>query len=164
MEKVAQTGAVTLKHAGRSMLVESREDGQVEIAAPHGEPRRTASSSQATTAHRRAVENGSRRHDDGGQSCRPGGGRRRPLPQSPMTMQDGIRAVQQAFAQARPQPRWPMYVRQAKQFLKARIEASTSGSTASRRSSICCARPRRKACSGSNAIVRARSASLRDRS
>jgi hypothetical protein len=44
------------------------------------------------------------------------------LPQSPMTMQDGIRAVQYAFAQASPPPRWPMYVRQAKQFLKARIE------------------------------------------
>jgi hypothetical protein len=39
-----------------------------------------------------------------------------------MTMQDGIRAVQRAFAQASPPPRWPMYVRQAKQFLKARIE------------------------------------------
>jgi hypothetical protein len=39
-----------------------------------------------------------------------------------MTMQDGMRAVQQAFAQASPPPRWPMYVRQAKQFLKARIE------------------------------------------
>jgi hypothetical protein len=39
-----------------------------------------------------------------------------------MTMQDGIRAVQHAFAQASPPPRWPMYVRQAKQFLKARIE------------------------------------------
>src|SRR6185436_11485590 len=30
MEKVAQTGAVTLKHAGRSMLVESREEGIAE--------------------------------------------------------------------------------------------------------------------------------------
>jgi len=39
-----------------------------------------------------------------------------------MTMQDGIRAVQHAFAQASPPPRWPMYVRQAKQFLKARID------------------------------------------
>ena len=29
MEKVAQSGAVTLKHAGRSMLVETREDGGV---------------------------------------------------------------------------------------------------------------------------------------
>ena len=31
MEKVAQTGAVSLKHAGRSMLVESREDGPAEV-------------------------------------------------------------------------------------------------------------------------------------
>src|SRR5690242_14822400 len=38
MEKVAKTGAVTLKNAGRSMMVESREDGDVEVAAPQGEP------------------------------------------------------------------------------------------------------------------------------
>src|SRR6185436_638681 len=44
------------------------------------------------------------------------------MPASPMTMQDGIRAVQQAFTQASPAPRWPMYVRQAKQFLKSGIE------------------------------------------
>jgi hypothetical protein len=44
------------------------------------------------------------------------------MPTSPMTMQDGIRAVQQAFGQASPAPRWPMYVRQAKQFLKTNIE------------------------------------------
>ena len=31
MEKVAQSGAVTLKHAGRSMLVEAREDGVTEV-------------------------------------------------------------------------------------------------------------------------------------
>jgi len=44
------------------------------------------------------------------------------LPQSPMTLQDGVRAVQQAFGQASPSPRWPMYVRQAKQFLRSHIE------------------------------------------
>jgi hypothetical protein len=44
------------------------------------------------------------------------------MPASPMTMQDGIRAMQQAFTQASPAPRWPMYVRQAKQFLKTGIE------------------------------------------
>src|SRR5512147_586454 len=33
MEKVAQTGAVTLKTAGRSMMVESREGGDVEVAS-----------------------------------------------------------------------------------------------------------------------------------
>jgi hypothetical protein len=44
------------------------------------------------------------------------------MPASPMSMQDGIRAVQQAFTNASPAPRWPMYVRQAKQFLKTGIE------------------------------------------
>ena len=39
-----------------------------------------------------------------------------------MSMQDGIRAVQQALTQGTTPPRWPMYVRQAKQFLKTGIE------------------------------------------
>jgi hypothetical protein len=39
-----------------------------------------------------------------------------------MSMQDGVRAVQHAFTKASPAPRWPMYVRQAKQFLKTGIE------------------------------------------
>ena len=43
------------------------------------------------------------------------------LPKSPMTMQDGIKAVKRAFGDATPPPRWPMYVRQAKQFLRSAI-------------------------------------------
>jgi hypothetical protein len=39
-----------------------------------------------------------------------------------MTMQDGIRAVQRAIHEAQAPPRWPMYVRQAKQFLRNAIE------------------------------------------
>ena len=100
MEKVAQTGAVTLKSAGRSMMVESREGGDVEIATP--EPLQT-------TAAARVVAEPADEDEES-------------MPASPMTMQDGIRAMQQAFANAAPAPRWPMYVRQAKQFLKTRIE------------------------------------------
>ena len=44
------------------------------------------------------------------------------MPASPMTMQDGIRAVQRAIHEAQAPPRWPMYVRQAKQFLRTAIE------------------------------------------
>jgi hypothetical protein len=44
------------------------------------------------------------------------------LPSSPMSIQDGIRAVQQAFTQASPPPRWPLYVRQAKQYLRTMID------------------------------------------
>jgi len=43
------------------------------------------------------------------------------LPASPMSMQDGIKAVQHAFANAG-QIRWPMYVRQARQFLRTAIQ------------------------------------------
>ncbi|PYR74519.1 MAG: hypothetical protein DMF87_22560 [Acidobacteria bacterium] len=101
MEKVAKTGAVTLKNAGRSMMVESREDGEVEEAQPveHAPAPRTGPIIGAPADEEEEV-----------------------MPPSPMTMQDGIRAVQQAFANATPSPRWPMYVRQAKQFLKTRIE------------------------------------------
>ena len=45
-----------------------------------------------------------------------------PLPASPMTMQDGMRAVQKAFASVATPPRWPMYVRQAKQFLRNAVD------------------------------------------
>jgi uncharacterized protein (TIGR00288 family) len=104
MEKVAKTGAVTLKNAGRSMMVESREDGDVEVATPQPEavPRAHAAAAPAPEPVDEDEEE--------------------PMPASPMTMQDGIRAVQQALANASPAPRWPMYVRQAKQFLKTRID------------------------------------------
>src|SRR5262245_37195171 len=119
MEKVAQTGAVTLKSAGRSMMVESREDGQVEIAAPQREPAPQGEFDDRAPASR---EDAGPRHDDGGRIVSDSGDDEDSLPQSPMTMQDGIRAVQHAFAHASSPPRWPMYVRQAKQFLKARVD------------------------------------------
>jgi hypothetical protein len=39
-----------------------------------------------------------------------------------MSIQDGIRAVQRAFSNPDAPPRWPMYVRQAKQFLRNAVE------------------------------------------
>jgi uncharacterized protein (TIGR00288 family) len=93
MEKVAQTGAVTLKHAGRSMLVESREDG---ASAPEPVKEAPAPEQEAESDEEQ-------------------------LPQSPMTLQDGIRAVQTAFTGSNPPPRFPMYVRQAKQYLRNAI-------------------------------------------
>jgi hypothetical protein len=44
------------------------------------------------------------------------------MPASPLSPQDGIRAVQQAFSRAATPVRWPMYVRQARQFLRSAIE------------------------------------------
>ena len=133
MEKVAQTGVVTLKNAGRSMMVESREDGaEVDTGSPHHEQesaqpeaRRGAVSPRGVPprAVPRAagprVESVERYLSDAPASDED---EEESMPASPMSMQDGIRAVQQAFMQASPAPRWPMYVRQAKQFLKTGIE------------------------------------------
>jgi uncharacterized protein (TIGR00288 family) len=106
MEKVAEAGAVTLKHAGRSMLVESREDG-----AP--EQDEMAAADRAAEAVVRASAPVPEPTEDEDEEA---------MPVSPMTNQDGIRAVQQAIVQAATPPRWPMYVRQAKQFLRSAIE------------------------------------------
>ncbi len=109
MEKVAQAGAVTLKHAGRSMLVEPR-DGSVVVEEPGTAV--TDRPIEATVVRPVPVPPSEPRDGEEEES----------LPSSPMTMQDGIRAVQQAIMNTQPQPRWPMYVRQAKQFLRQSIE------------------------------------------
>ena len=112
MEKVAQAGAVTLKHAGRSMLVEPRE-GPLVVEDIGTAGMGTAGERPVDGALQPPVPPSEPRDDDEEES----------LPSSPMTMQDGIHAVQQAIVNAAPPPRWPMYVRQAKQFLRQSIEA-----------------------------------------
>ena len=106
MEKVAQAGAVTLKHSGRSMLVEPLEEGSVETEeAPSPDRPVEAVNRQPAPVHET--------HDEEDEEA---------MPVSPMTMQDGIRAVQRAVHDAPAPPRWPMYVRQAKQFLRNAID------------------------------------------
>ncbi len=106
MEKVAEAGAVMLRQAGRSLLVEPRESGmpieQPADTAAHVEAQPVASARQAPPA---AVE---------------GEDEETEIPTSPMAMADGVRAVQQAISKGN--PRWPMYVRQARQYLKNSIE------------------------------------------
>jgi uncharacterized protein (TIGR00288 family) len=115
IEKVAKAGAVTLRHAGRSMLVEAVEDG-VDGGATVTAPPVEAAPAPPAAAPPPAIEERAAAHpvdedEDEEES----------MPASPMTMQDGIRAVQQAFTGAQP-PRWPLYVRQAKQFLRAAVD------------------------------------------
>jgi uncharacterized protein (TIGR00288 family) len=110
MEKVAQSGAVTLKHAGRSMLVEAHEDGVSEVEEV------------SASLPERPAEALSRRPAPPPHKSRERTKTRKPCLLSPMTMQDGIRAVQRAIHDAQTPPRFPMYVRQAKQFLRTAIE------------------------------------------
>jgi uncharacterized protein (TIGR00288 family) len=115
MEKVAQTGAVTLKHAGRSMLVEASEEflDSAETASAAERPRPAEEAAAPPEPARVAAPAAPVAEDADEEES---------LPPSPMSMQDGIKAVQAAFTRAATPPRWPMYVRQAKQFLRSSIQ------------------------------------------
>jgi uncharacterized protein (TIGR00288 family) len=101
MEKVAQAGAVSLKHAGRSLLVETVEDGALaDMSEPPPRVERAVRSEPAP----RVIDVDEEEE----------------MPSSPLGNAEGVRAVQRAFSAGT--PRWPMYIRQAKQYLKNAIE------------------------------------------
>ena len=99
-QKLAAGGYVTLKEAGRNVLVESNENGGGEDAArpEHRERDHRGDSAREARAPRDPEESqaGS------------------PAPR----LAEGIREVRRLFQAAQNPPRWPMYIRQAKQFLR----------------------------------------------
>ena len=103
MEKVAEAGAVTLKQAGRSLLVESREDGE-------GSADVVQQSSHDGPAHGGPGTGGTSPQSDAEGTDAPAAG------PSAEQMAEGIRVVERVLTQSA--PRWPMYVRQVKQFLR----------------------------------------------
>src|SRR5205085_334340 len=128
MEKVAQTGAVMLRHAGRSMLVEPNDEVLATVTGSTPAAAAAAAAAAAEAAAEPAVEAAAPSPSPAPARVSPRAAadtdedEEESLPTSPMTMQDGIKAVQQAFTQATTAPRWPMYVRQAKQYLRNAIE------------------------------------------
>jgi uncharacterized LabA/DUF88 family protein len=99
-QKLAAAGYVSLREHGRNVLVELSENG-------HGA---SDSARQAPARHAEPpVE-----HDAETHSPPPAGGAR---------AADGIREVRRLFQSAQNPPRWPMYIRQAKQFLR-NVDAS----------------------------------------
>jgi uncharacterized protein (TIGR00288 family) len=101
MEKVAQAGAVTLRQSGRSLLVEAIEDGGAALDAAPSVPAAAAEPAPAQ------AEPAADRDED------------EEMPVSELGNAEGVRAVQQALSSG--SPRWPMYVRQAKQYLRNAI-------------------------------------------
>jgi uncharacterized LabA/DUF88 family protein len=130
-QKLASAGHVTLREAGRNVLVELPEGGGAVSddarlppqysQAPHRresaepQPRREAVEPQP---RREAAEPPPRRESAEAPADAvppPNGG-------EPRTA-DGIREVRRLFQSASNPPRWPMYIRQAKQFLR-NVDAS----------------------------------------
>ena len=101
IEKVAKTGLVTLRHSGRSMMVDAVEsqdaaepsdippsppsDTHVQVAAPPSPPPATAATSPVV---------------------------------DPEQVQQAVESTRSIFTKAAQPPRWPMYVRQIKQFIR----------------------------------------------
>ncbi len=94
-EKLAAAGHVTLREAGRNVLVDLKEDGG------RGHQRRHAPAEPPESGD--------------GQEPRPAATER---PEREGRAADGIREFRRLFQAAPNPPRWPMYVRQAKQFLR----------------------------------------------
>jgi uncharacterized LabA/DUF88 family protein len=95
-EKLASAGHVLLRESGRNVLVELRENGQVTRDEPP--PRSPQSVDEPRGGTPRASE------------AAPANGSGRAA--------DGIREVRRLFQSATKAPRWPMYIRQVKQFLR----------------------------------------------
>ncbi|HXW04155.1 MAG TPA: NYN domain-containing protein [Vicinamibacterales bacterium] len=90
-QKLASAGYVTLREAGRNVLVELSENGHG-AAVESGQP-----AAQPSVGH-------------GARAAHP--------PAAEPRAADGVREVRRLFQAAQNPPRWPMYVRQAKQFLR----------------------------------------------
>jgi len=115
-QKLASAGHVTLKEAGRNVLVELTEG---------------VGARAEDTGSRPAGRDG---QDDGpvaasppsGPAASQGAAAPAAAPQAPAAeprVADGIREVRRLFQSAQNPPRWPMYIRQAKQFLR-NVDAS----------------------------------------
>ncbi len=95
-QKLASAGYVTLRENGRNVLVELKEDGH---GHGHGHGQGHGQAVPQEPAADRQPQ-----HDE--------------RPASEPRLADGIREVRRLFQAAQNPPRWPMYVRQVKQFLR----------------------------------------------
>ena len=101
IEKVAKTGLVTLRHSGRSVMVDA-------VETPDGtEPAEVSAPVQAVVASTAGA---------------PASAGAPPAPVStpvdPEQVQQIVESTRDVFTRATQQPRWPMYVRQLKQFIR----------------------------------------------
>ena len=114
IEKVAERGLVTLKQAGRSVLVELA-DNAVSAAVPDTLPApvadvvaEPAASPRDTTAHDAAIDEGA---EPRVATAAPSVGGEQAF--------EAVQTASRLFAAARQNPRWPMYIRQVRQYLRA---------------------------------------------
>ena len=133
-DKLAQQGLVTLKHQGRSTLVELSDPSSPH--APPAEPASLRASGEPADDRCRArvkraagprascsrARRGVRAAETREHGMAAGRGRRRAARDAPdaASLGDGVALVRRVLGEATTPPRWPMYPRQFKQFLEDR--------------------------------------------
>jgi uncharacterized LabA/DUF88 family protein len=101
-EKLASAGYVTLKESGRNVLVELKEGAEERQHAPHQPPApHPPSPHQAAAPHQPPAPH-----------------HQRDSHESQPRVADAVAEVRRLFQAAQQPPRWPMYVRQVKQYLR----------------------------------------------
>jgi OST-HTH/LOTUS domain len=110
-QKLAAAGHVTVKEAGRNVLVELA-DGGASFAGDDGA--RAPRPEEAARPQSRPRDERPPREERSGD----GGG-----PLGELRTADAVREVRRLFQSAQNPPRWPMYIRQAKQFMR-NVDAS----------------------------------------
>jgi uncharacterized LabA/DUF88 family protein len=109
-EKLEKRGLVTLKHSGRTTLVELVEGASLDASSDGAMP--VASSVPPVPLE------GSAREESAAGPPSGNGDQPHEAPVTELTLADGVTLVRQVLAEATVPPRWPMYLRQMKQFLR----------------------------------------------
>jgi uncharacterized LabA/DUF88 family protein len=118
IEKVAQRGLVTLRQAGRSVLVELIDNNLSALLSdqpPPSEPTPTIAEGQPTgpAADAPEIVDGVKEDAVAAEGVPP-----QAAAPSPQQTADAARVASDLFAKARQTPRWPMYIRQMRQFFR----------------------------------------------
>jgi len=115
-DKLAAAGVVTLKEAGRNVLVELREGGH---QAPAHEAAPAAPVEAGNGHHRQSAQHQPHAQHQPqaphGQHAQHGAA---PAASGPPRAEEAVAEVKRLFAIGQQPPRWPMYLRQVKQYLR----------------------------------------------
>jgi len=121
--KLAAAGHVTVREMGRNVVVELSDGGSGASDESAEAPAAPAAAPQGHRGGRAPREDGGRApREDGGRAPREEGGRA-PREDAVAAVQEprsaeAIQEVRRLFQSAQQPPRWPMYIRQAKQFMR----------------------------------------------
>ena len=129
IEKIAKTGIITLRHAGRSMLVDAAEGmAEVSDSGLGTQPGAVMAASVRATVPEYAPSTDESSTDIGQPTPSvPVRSQQDPTPppaSTPMVrdaeqMQQIVAQTKEVFSRAAQPPRWPMYVRQLKQYIRS---------------------------------------------